>query len=64
VTRVLAGAGLNRVTNLDTPTPIRRYKWAHAGDLIHVDLKRLGRIAGVGHRIHGDRRAPFRGIGW
>jgi hypothetical protein len=28
-----------------------------------VDLTRLGRIAGVGHRIHGDR-ARVRGIGW
>jgi transposase InsO family protein len=34
------------------------------GDLLHVDLKRLGRIAGVGHRIHGDRRARARGVGW
>jgi transposase InsO family protein len=64
VTRVLARAGLNRVTHLDTPAPVRRYERAHAGDLIHVDLKRLGRIAGVGHRIHGDRRARVRGIGW
>jgi transposase InsO family protein len=64
VTRVLARAGLNRVVNLDTPPPVRRYERANAGDLIHVDLKRLGRIAGVGHRIHGDRRARVRGIGW
>ena len=64
VTRVLARAGLNRVANLDTPPPVRRYERANAGDLIHVDLKRLGRIAGVGHRIHGDRRARVRGIGW
>jgi transposase InsO family protein len=64
VTRILARAGLNRVTNLDPPLPVRRYEWANAGDLIHVDLKRLGRIAGVGHRIHGDRRARVRGIGW
>jgi transposase InsO family protein len=64
VTRILARAGLNRVTTLDTPPPVRRYEWSNAGDLIHVDLKRLGRIAGVGHRIHGDRRARVRGIGW
>ena len=64
VTRILARAGLNRIGQLDAPTPVRRYEWPHAGDLLHVDLKRLGRIAGVGHRIHGDRRVRVRGIGW
>lgn len=64
VTRILARAGLNRVAMLDTPPEVRRYVWPDAGDLLHVDLKRLGRIAGVGHRIHGDRRARVRGIGW
>jgi transposase InsO family protein len=64
VTRILARAGLNRVANL-APRPLTcRYQWPHAGDLLHVDLKRLGRIAGVGHRMHGDRRARARGIGW
>jgi transposase InsO family protein len=32
--------------------------------LLHVDIKPLARIAGVGHRIHGDRRARVKGIGW
>ena len=64
VTRLLARARLNRLACLDTPPLVRRYEWPHAGDLLHVDLKRLGRIAGVGHRIHGDRRARVRGIGW
>jgi transposase InsO family protein len=64
VTRILARAGLNRIALLETPEPVRRYEWPHAGDLLHVDLKRLGRIAGIGHRIHGDRRARARGIGW
>jgi transposase InsO family protein len=64
VTRVLARAGLNRLALLAPVAPVRRYEWETAGDLLHVDLKRLGRIAGVGHRIHGDRRARVRGIGW
>src|SRR5262249_41070042 len=34
------------------------------GDLLHVDIKKLGRIAGIGHRITGDRRHRARGIGW
>ena len=64
VTRVLARVGLNRVALLEPAAPVHRYQWATAGDLLHVDLKRLARIAGVGHRIHGDRRARVRGIGW
>ena len=32
--------------------------------MVHVDVKKLGRIGRVGHRIHGDRRARVRGIGW
>lgn len=64
VTRVLARVGLNRVALLEPVAPVQRYEWAAAGDLVHVDLKRLGRIAGIGHRIHGDRRARVRGIGW
>lgn len=64
VTRILARAGLNRLATLEPPPVVRRYEWANAGDLLHIDLKRLGRIAGVGHRIHGDRRARVRGIGW
>lgn len=64
VTRVLARAGLNRVALLDVAVPVHRYEHARAGDLLHVDLKRLGRIAGIGHRIHGDRRARVRGIGY
>jgi transposase InsO family protein len=64
VTRVLARAGLNRVALLE-PTPVvQRYEWPHVGDLLHVDLKRLGRVTGVGHRIHGDRRRRARHVGW
>jgi transposase InsO family protein len=64
VTRVLARVGLNRVAACEPPAPIRRYEWPHAGDLLHIDLKRLGRIRGVGHRIHGDRRRRARRVGW
>ena len=37
---------------------------AQPGDLVHLDVKPLARIAGVGHRIHGDRRARVQGIAW
>jgi transposase InsO family protein len=55
--------GLNRRPSVP-PVPILRYEWPAAGDLLHLDIKSLGRIAGVGHRIHGDRRTRVRGIGW
>jgi transposase InsO family protein len=64
VTRVLARVGLNRVALLDPPAPVQRYEWPHVGDLLHVDLKRLGRVVGIGHRIHGDRRRRARKAGW
>lgn len=55
--------GLNRVGTAP-PVPIQRYEWPKPGDLLHLDIKPLGRIDGVGHRIHGDRRRRARGIGW
>ena len=55
--------GLNRRPR-PAPVPVQRYEWPCPGDLLHVDIKQLGRIAGVGHRIHGDRRARVEGIGW
>ena len=66
VTRILARAQLNRLALLEPPAPVQRYEWPHAGDLLHVDMKRLGRIRGVGHRIHGDlgRRARHVGYEW
>jgi transposase len=65
VTGVLARRGLNRVTACDPIAPVERYAWPHAGDLLHVDMKRLGRmVGGAGHRIHGDRRRHTRGAGF
>lgn len=56
-------AGYARLPRPPRP-PIVRYERARPGELLHVDTKRLGRIGRVGHRIHGDRRARVRGIGW
>jgi transposase InsO family protein len=63
VTRVLRRAGLNHVSRLDPPPVVQRYEWPHAGDLLHLDIKPLMRIRGVGHRIHGDRHRQARGVG-
>jgi transposase InsO family protein len=56
--------GLARLPALAPPTPVRRYERAYPGELVHLDVKKLGRIGRVGHRIHGDRRTRARGIGW
>lgn len=56
--------GLNRLSHLDPPRPANRYEWPAAGDLLHLDIKKLGKIGRVGHRIHGDRRRGTPGIGW
>jgi len=64
VSRVLARAGLSRLSALD-PVPLpQRYERQSAGELLHIDIKRLGAIRGVGHRITGDRRHRARGVGW
>lgn len=47
------------------PAPARRYVYHWPGGLLHVDIKKLGRIGdGPGHRAHGDRRTRHRGVGW
>ena len=61
---VLKRLGLNRLKLLDPKVPIQRYEKAKPGELIHLDIKKLGRIGRVGHRITGDRRSRVRGIGW
>jgi len=64
VAAILVRAGLNRLARLTAPPPVHRYEWPRPGDLVHLDVKPLARIAGVGHRIHGDRRTRVKGIGW
>jgi transposase InsO family protein len=44
--------------------PVVRYKRATPGELLHLEIKKLGRIERVGHRISGDRREHTRGVGW
>jgi transposase InsO family protein len=56
--------GLARLRSLEPPRPVHRYERRRAGALVHLDIKKLGKIGRVGHRIHGDRRTRVRGIGW
>jgi transposase InsO family protein len=55
VSRVLRRLGLSRLRDLEPAAPIRRYEREHPGELIHIDIKKLGRFEQVGHRITGDR---------
>ena len=65
VSRCLRRLGLSRLKSLEPPVPVVRYERAAAGELLHIDTKKLGRIDGVGHRITGDRALNRnRGIGW
>ena len=66
ISRVLKRAGLSRLKNLEPSDPIKRYEYAEPGDMIHIDIKRLGRFERVGHRITGDRtgQSNSRGVGW
>jgi transposase InsO family protein len=65
VSRILRRLGLNRIAALEPAEPVRRYERAHPGELIHIDIKKLGRFDHVGHRITGDRRqGETRGAGW
>ena len=52
---ILRRLGLGRLKRLDPPAPVVRYQRARPGELIHIDTKKLGRIAGIGHRITGRR---------
>lgn len=64
VSAVLRRLGLSRLRHLE-PQPIRRrYERQRPGELLHLDTKKLGKIQGIGHRIHGDRSRRVRGIGW
>ena len=56
VSRVLKRLGLNRIDSLEPPAPVRRYERAKPGEIIHIDIKNLGRFNSVGHRITGDRK--------
>jgi transposase InsO family protein len=55
VSRVLKRLGLNKLKALDPPEPVRRYERQTPGELLHIDIKKLGKFNKIGHRITGDR---------
>jgi transposase InsO family protein/transposase len=73
VSAVLGRVGLGKLSRLEPPEPPNRYERRHPGELLHVDVKKLGVITGAGHRVTGrrdsqnaNRRARRRGApkGW
>jgi transposase InsO family protein len=66
VSRVLKPLGLSRIKDLEPAAPIIRYERKAPGEMIHIDIKKLGRFDRIGHRITGDRtgQSNSRGIGW
>jgi transposase InsO family protein len=64
VSRILKRRGLSLLSSLEPQDPRPRYERKTPGEIIHLDIKKLGRIDGIGHRISGDRTKRARGIGW
>jgi len=66
VSRILRTVRLSRARDLDPPAPVIRYERKAPGEMIHIDIKKLGRFERPGHRVTGDRtgQSNNRGVGW
>ena len=66
VSRVLKRLGINKLSALEPAEPPRRYQRERPGEMIHIDIKKLGKFNQIGHRITGDRKGQSnsRGVGW
>ena len=65
VSRILRKLGLNRLSALEPAEPPRRYQRDRPGELIHIDIKKLGKFNRAGHRATGERAGNRnRGVGW
>ncbi len=64
VSRVLARAGLSKLSDLEPAQPVVRYEHEAPGDLLHIDTKKLGRIVRPSHRVTGNRKDSVDGAGW
>jgi transposase InsO family protein len=61
---VLRRLGLNRLALLEPAPPVIRYERERPGEMLHLDIKTLGRIGRPSHRVTGNRRDRVVGIGW
>ncbi len=64
VARVLARAGLSRLSDLVPAEPVVRYEHKAPGDFLHIDTKKLGVIVRPSHRVTGNRKDSVAGAGW
>jgi transposase InsO family protein len=61
---ILRRHGCSRLRERPARGDIVRYERERPGELVHVDVKKLGRIVTPSHRVTGDRRDRNRGAGW
>ncbi len=64
VATVLRRRGMGRLKDLEPEEPPNRYERRHPGELLHIDVKKLGRFSTPGHRAHRDRSRRSRHAGW
>jgi transposase InsO family protein len=64
VSAVLARNGLGPQAALEPPKPANRYERRQAGELLHLDIKKLARFFRPGHRVTGSRARQSDGAGW
>jgi transposase len=65
VSRILKRGGLNRLKDLEPEEPARRYERSRPGEMLHLDIKKLGRFVIPGHRATGTRQnCRNQGAGW
>lgn len=64
VSRVLRRLKLSRMRDLEPRQPVLRYEHLRPGDMLHLDIKKLGRIAKPGHRVTGNLANRTRRVGW
>ena len=66
MSRILKRLGLNNLRAREPAEPVHRYDREHPGELIHIDIKKLGEFSRIGHRITGNRtgQRKIRGFDW
>ncbi|MCD7983372.1 MAG: DDE-type integrase/transposase/recombinase, partial [Desulfovibrio sp.] len=64
VFRTLSRLGLSRLCSLEEKEPIQRYEWENPGQILHLDIKKPGKIDGVGDKKAGTRQVRRRRSGW
>ena len=64
VSRILRRYKISRLRDLNPPAPVIRYEHPHPGDLLHLDIKQIGRFGAVGIRFSGNHKRKVKGMGW